>query len=82
MEGTGYYQPCKKCRQSKEYRQELDIANKEQKKAKRIDDAQKAQTPLGVFSYRGRYLYVNHRGDIVKDEKIRPMKRGEKFKRT
>ena len=79
--GVGYYQPCENCRQKPEYRKELDKGVKEQRQRAKVNDSIKAQMPVAVHQYKGRYLYTNHRGDIIKDEKVRPMKPGEKYKR-
>jgi hypothetical protein len=79
MTGVGYYQPCGDCRKKPEYRKELDEAIKKQKHRAKVDDSLKAQLPVAVHQYNGRYLYTNHRGDIIKDEKVRPMKTGEKY---
>lgn len=79
--GVGYYQPCENCRKKPEYRKELDMAVKDRRKRAKIDDSLQARKPVAVHQFKGRYLYTNHRGDIIKDEKVRPMRRGEKYKR-
>lgn len=80
--GYIYDQPCKKCKSEEAYEKEMAYHKEETDKQKRINESLVNQVPMAVHEYRGRYLYTNRRGDIMKDEKIRPMKRGEKWKKT
>src|ERR1700690_354407 len=81
IDGVGYYQPCNECRKTIEYREELDRLDKEKKRLTKVNESLENVLPVAVHEYAGQYLYTNKRGDIIKSEKIRPMKRGEKYKK-
>lgn len=80
-EGLGYMQPCRPCRSTDEYRAEQEEAQTQAEVSKRIDNAMQGRLPVAVHEYKGRYLYTNHKGDILKDEKVRPMGKKEKWKK-
>lgn len=79
--GFVYNQPCVKCRSTQAYEEEILQSEQERSTHKHIGDALQAQKPVAMHTFKGRYLYTNSRGDIIKDEKARPMKTGEKFKK-
>ena len=79
--GYVYNHPCLKCRSTKAYEDEIMQSKQQTIKRKKIAEALDAQHPVAMHTFKGRYLYTNKRGDIIKDEKARPMQTGEKFKK-
>ena len=75
----GYEQPCPKCKDTPEYEAEQAKKNEESKNMKPgIGQAFKNQQIAGVFEFKGRNIYTNSKGDIIKDEKWRPLGEGDK----
>lgn len=81
IDKLGYVQPCNTCQGSEEYQKEMQQKEKEKEKLNHIRDSVKGQVPVAVHEYKGQYLYTNHKGDIIKEEKARPTKEGEKWKK-
>jgi nitrate reductase beta subunit len=73
----GYYpQPCYECRETERY-QKLE----EERASYRgggIDGALKNQKATAMYQYKGRDVFVNHKGDIIKDTPSRPRETGKK----
>ena len=69
-----YDTPCDKCKATKKYQDKIDnhVPVKDH-----IGEAFKSQRPTAVFTKMGRNLFVNHKGDIIKDESWRPLKAGK-----
>lgn len=68
--GIAYDQPCANCKNTPEY--EAQAA----KKGRTMDDMLKTNQVAGVFTGYGRDFYVNHKGDVIKDEKAKPLTNG------
>jgi uncharacterized protein YcbX len=67
-----YAQPCQKCKTTKRYEDEMN-----KPKEKSMASILSARQPAGVFEFRGRNLYINNKGNIIKDEKWKPLKAGK-----
>lgn len=81
--GVLYLQPCDDCKNTPEWEAEQAVKEKEWEKYREggIDEVFANQKPVAVHEVAGSYLYTNKRGDIIKEEKVRPMKQGEKWKK-
>jgi hydrogenase maturation factor HypF (carbamoyltransferase family) len=77
--GLIYDQPCDECKGKPEYEEQLAKDKIENQKMKHINDAVKGRLPVAVHEFKGRYLYTNHKGDVIKEEKARPMAPREKY---
>ena len=74
--GVCHDQPCIKCKNSEEY--EYEQLHRKTLKDNSIDEAMKTQRVASVWQVGDRLLYGNHKGDLIKDEKFRPIKSGKK----
>jgi len=68
-----YDQPCAECKNTPEYIEETT-----KPKGVSITQALESRTVASVFEGGGRTYYVNSRGNVIKDEKSRPLKVGDK----
>ena len=78
---VGYSQPCSDCKNSEKYEKELAQRNAESDKiraGKGQQDALDAHKVSGVFESKGRNLFVNKKGDVIRDEPYRPLPEGVK----
>lgn len=71
-----YNQPCDNCKNTPEYEEEQ--AKKDKEKGTSMSDMINANKPTGVFEHKGRYLFVNKKGNIIRDEKVKPLPAGRK----
>jgi|SRR5581483_6314591 len=72
---VAYSQPCDNCKNTKEY--EIEQQRKsEEMRGFGITQAFAAQQPAAVWNIKGRNVYTNNKGDIIKDEPYKPLKTG------
>lgn len=74
--GFAYSQPCDKCKNTEKYEKMLEDKKKNPLKD-HIGEAFKNQQVAGVWNYKGRNIFTNHKGDIIRDEPARPLKSGD-----
>jgi hypothetical protein len=67
-----YETPCNQCKKTAKYR-----ASNEKKPISGISAVYKAKEIAGVWTVKGRNIFTNPKGDIIKDEAYRPIKAGD-----
>lgn len=67
-----YSIPCDECKATEKYEQQ----QKNKLHGDAIGQVFKNKQATSVWNYKGRNLYINHKGDIIKDEPYRPLKAG------
>lgn len=72
--GYAYAVPCEKCRDTKEFEEQQA---KHEKVQDHIGNAIKSHQIAGVWQYKGRNIYTNHKGDVIDDEPYKPLKSGD-----
>lgn len=72
-----YNQPCTECQNDEAWQQEEEEKTK-QKPRISMSEALKAGKPAAVWEHKGRLVYSDHKGNIIKDESWRPLEAGKK----
>ena len=70
--GFTYDQPCSKCKGTEAYKKKQEESNK--MGGRSMDDMLKSNKVASVFQGKGTTFYVNHKGNVIKTEPIRPEK--------
>jgi hypothetical protein len=68
-----YNQPCIDCKSTKEYQDKMG-----KKKEPSMQDMLDVNKPAGVFEGHGRMYITNKKGNIIREEKLRPLPVGRK----
>lgn len=75
-QGVAYSLVCDECYGKDEYQTELGKKDKESRKYTGMQDALDVNKPTAVWNFKDQAIYTNKKGDMIKQEKSRPLKTG------